>query len=428
MPKSKTPLPLTALLLLLLIAPIFAAETVSSSTEEANEVMISGVLAHEMNASQAQFLSEHGIWVEADVEINKPEGNWANIYNLTKQYNISLIGKLCHVTMDWNTSFTLQDWNRTVQTAEAAYGDTVKVWEIWNEPTASNFYCGYYDGNSTKYTEMLKAAYQIIKTQSPNSTVIGLGGLHMYSGGESFVENSTRFANEVAALGGMDYCDAVSLHAYPWGNNDSAVVETAFNNSLTQYRNVTGNKDVWVTEIGQHSNSWNFTASDQDSFLNGTFTFFSSQNVTAYIWYELNDNGRIENDQLTNFGLYDNSSNPKPARDTLVALTEKLNAPSPTPTPTPTETPPTTPTPTQKPAATQKPTKTPTPTTTPTATPTISPTSTPTATSQPTTTPTQPPTETSFDPIFYAAAGLSVVALVLGGLFVFRKQHGSTKI
>ncbi len=424
MAKFKIPHLLTGFLLLLLIIPVFAAQTVSSNTQETQKVMISGVLAHEMNASQAQFLAEHGIWVEADVEINKTEGNWANICNLTRQYNISLIGKLCHVTMDWNTSFTLQDWNQTVQTAATAYRDAVKVWEIWNEPTSSNFYCGYYDGNASKYTEMLKAAYQIIKTQSPNSTVIGLGGLHMYSGSESFVENSTRFASEVAALDGLNYCDAVSLHAYPWGNGDNAVVATAFNNSLNLYRNITGDKDVWITEVGQHSNTWNFTAADQDNFLNQTFNFFNSQNASAYIWYELNDNGRIENDQLTTFGLYDNCSNPKPARDTLIALTANLTAPTPTPTPTPTETPSPTPSPTQKTTPTPKPTKTPTPTPKPTTTPTPSPTltPTPTLTKQPTT-PTPMPTDTPFSPVFFAVGGFSVLIVVLGGLFLFRRHR-----
>jgi hypothetical protein len=423
MANSKIPLKLTGFLILLLITPLFVVQTVSSNTQEAKAVMISGVLAHEMNASQAQFLVEHGIWVEADVEINKTEGNWANIYNLTRQYNLSLIGKLCHVTMDWNTSFTLQDWNQTVQEATMAYGDAVKVWEIWNEPTSSNFYCGYYDGNTSKYTEMLKAAYQIIKTQSPNSTVIGLGGLHMYSGNETFVENSTQFAREVAAMDGMNYCDAVSLHAYPWGNSDNTAVATAFNNSLNAYRNITGNKEVWITEVGQHSNTWNFTPADQDNFLKQTFNFFSSQNSTAYIWYELNDNGRIENDQLTTFGLYDNCSNPKPARDTLIALTANLTSPIPSPTPTPTETPLPTPSSTPKTATIPKQTKTPTPTPKPTATPTPSPTLTPTPTlTRQSTTPTPIPVDISFRPVFFAAAGFSVVFLVLGGLFLFRKH------
>jgi hypothetical protein len=303
MAKSKIPTLLTGLLLLLFVTQlIFQASTGIATSidtnEEPNLPMISGVLAHEMNDSQAQTLAANGMWVEADVEINKPDSNWQNIYNLSKQYNIPLIGKLCHVTMDWK-NFTLEDWTETAKTAVKDYSDIVHVWEIWNEPTESNFYYGYFNGSVSSYIEMLKEAYQIIKLTSPNSTVIGFGGLHMYSGDNTtVVDNGLAFAEQVVLQRGLEYCDAISLHAYPWGDNSFAVVQRMFNNSLTNYRNIISNsKPVWITEIGQHSNSslFNITETDQDAFLYESFNFFSSLEATAYIWYGLNDNKREEN-------------------------------------------------------------------------------------------------------------------------------------
>jgi len=105
--------------------------------------MKSGVLAHEMNESLAKILSANGFSVEADVEFNNPGSNWQNIYELSKKYNLQLIGKLDHVTMNGSINTpSLQDWNRTIQTALNDYKDVVKIWEIWNEPTDSTFFIG----------------------------------------------------------------------------------------------------------------------------------------------------------------------------------------------------------------------------------------------------------------------------------------------
>lgn len=362
------------------------------------------------------FLAQNRIGVEADVEINKPGGNWSNIYGLCQNYSIPLIGKICHVTMDWNENFTLSDWTQAVQTAVTNYGEVVKVWEIWNEPINNTM--GYFDGNALRYNEMLRAAYVTIKASSPDSMVIGFGGLHLFSGGDVCASLGLDFARNVTAQGGMDYFDAVGLHAYPWGKTVFTDVKDFFNNTLAEYRNITRQKPVWITEIGQHSNTFDINASDQKDFLEQTFTFFNDQNASAYVWYELNDNGRFENDNYTTFGLYDNSSNPKPALDSFIALTNALNQ---TPSPTPTSTP----TPTSSPTQTTAPTKTPSPTPKPSATPTPAPTATPTAepTAQPTATPSAQPDMSVANSEVCIVIGVSVTAIALICFFVLRNQR-----
>lgn len=98
MAKSKIPTLLTGLFLLFLVVQLIfqasmgMATSIDTNEETANFPMISGVLAHEMNESQAQNLATIGIWVEADVEINR-NGTWQNIYELSKNNGVLLIGK-----------------------------------------------------------------------------------------------------------------------------------------------------------------------------------------------------------------------------------------------------------------------------------------------------------------------------------------------
>ncbi len=98
-------------LLLLLLSSLFVSSVSNVWGAEISEtppaVMRSGVLAHEMNESQAQILSANGFSVEADVVINNSTSKWQNIYQLSKENNITLIGKLDHITMNWDKNFTI---------------------------------------------------------------------------------------------------------------------------------------------------------------------------------------------------------------------------------------------------------------------------------------------------------------------------------
>lgn len=318
-PKLK----ITSLLIMCCVLAIFPATTKGQdktpiATEQS---MVPAILAHEITESQAQILSVNHFTVEADVNFD-PTSNWTAIYNLAKKYNIPLIGKIDHVTMTDN--FTLQDWNQTVQTAVHNYSDTTKIWEIWNEPTNPMNWKGYFNGSASTYTNMLKAAYQIIHISQPDATVIAFGGLHIYSSidpywYDTWTMRGLQFASNVTTLSGMDYCDAVGLHAYPWGLNYSRLVENLFINSLNSYRQITNNKDVWITETGQTSDQYGRNQTDKASYLNQSFTLFGSLGVKGYVWYELNDdNGRVAAEG--SFGLFNANGAATPALDTYLNL------------------------------------------------------------------------------------------------------------
>lgn len=280
--------------------------------------MYSGVLAHNITDTQATYLSENGInFVRGDVGDNEA---WNTIYQEAKSHSLTLIGTLDHITMNQDSSFTLEDWQRNVTACVNQYGDSVHIWEIWNEPFNRNFTCGYFDGTAQRYFDLLQSASIIIKSHNESDIVLGLGGLTLYSSTDgpdteidpsspTYLQISIAFAQNVTDLGGGQYWDAISLHAYPYGNYSWEYAGSSWNSSLATYRNITGVENVWITECGQHSHQENksFTEQDQAEFLNTSYTFFKSQNVTAYIWYELSDNSN----STDCFGLYTSDSAPK---------------------------------------------------------------------------------------------------------------------
>jgi hypothetical protein len=284
--------------------------------------MVNAVLAHELTDLQAQLLAANGFAVEADVNFD-PSSNWATIYDLSRKYNLTLIGKIDYITVPDN--FTLQDWTQTVQRAVTNYGDIVHVWEIWNEPTYPEYFKGYYNGSVSTYYEMLKAAYQTIHASGSNVTVIGFGGLQLYSSFQpnpfnTWADIGLRFARNVTALGGMDYCDVIGLHGYPWGENYTSYTQKQFVNAINDYRQIT-NKDVWVTETGQTCGEYGRNQTDKAAYLNHTYKLFHSLGVRGYVWYELNDDlGRVAGEG--SFGLFDINGTATEAFDMYVKVRE----------------------------------------------------------------------------------------------------------
>lgn len=294
------------------------------TTAQTTSTMRAGVLAHNLTDAQAAVLAESGInWIRGDVTSNNDYG-WNNIYELAKTYNLSLIGTLDHITMN-QQAFNLADWEHTVNASVADYGDVVHVWEIWNEPFFEDNYLSCFNGSAEAYFELLKTAYTIIKANDPSDIVLGLGGLPLYSSTDgppdsniTYVEYSINFTKQLWSMGAQNYCDAISLHAYPYGNYTKEHAETSFNKTLAFYQNITG-KPIWITETGQYSRQENttFTELDQADYLSASYQLFKEHKVEAYIWYELSDDPLYP--EYT-FGLYNTDLTTKEALNRYIQL------------------------------------------------------------------------------------------------------------
>jgi hypothetical protein len=142
---------LSYILLFLLIAPLIAGgllQTASFGQTVGGSGMVSGVLAHDMSAAEAQLLANSNIdWVSCDVTFNPSDiSEWGQIYSLAQQYHLSLMGILDQHLMNYSNTFTLNDWSNAVTQAVNDFGSVVKTWEIWNEPNYPGNALGYFNG------------------------------------------------------------------------------------------------------------------------------------------------------------------------------------------------------------------------------------------------------------------------------------------
>lgn len=233
---------------------VIAQKTQANSTQETASTMINGVLCHGLNAAQAATLADNGVnWVSDDIDFNQSVSNWNTVYNLAQQNHLQVLGILDQWTMNFNYSFSITDWKNAVREAVTTYGSGISAWEIWNEPFFSSNYFGVFNGTAAQYLELMSTAYPIIKSAYPNATVLGLGGLPLYTSTEgpssttlvqypsdyTWVKYSQNFTQTVVNLGGMNYCDAIALHAYPYGKYAVKYAGNAYVSSIENYTKTT---------------------------------------------------------------------------------------------------------------------------------------------------------------------------------------------
>jgi spore germination protein YaaH len=152
------------------------------------------------------------------------------------------------------------------------YKGRVAAYEIWNE---QNLYYewGGLGGklNAGKYVQLLKVAYQAIKSVDPNATVIS-GALTPtgYNDGNIAIDDRV-YLEQMYQAGMKNYCDAVGAHPSGYNNPPDAKWETYadpsasfnakghpswfFRGTLESYRNIMikygdSAKRIWVTEFG----------------------------------------------------------------------------------------------------------------------------------------------------------------------------------
>lgn len=167
----------------------------------------------------------------------------------------------------------LQDYADFVGAMAARYKNRIWAYEIWNEQNL-HYEWGNEPLDAARYVEMLKLAYQAIKAQDPQASVIS-GGLTPtgYNDGVIAVDDLQYFERMYQA-GMKQYCDGVGVH--PSGYNlppdadwqtytdDGAGFNGPFTNrhrswsfrgTMESYRNVMvvygdSAKRLWPTEFG----------------------------------------------------------------------------------------------------------------------------------------------------------------------------------
>ncbi len=190
-------------------------------------------------------------------------------------------------------------------------GNTVKHWEIGNEP---NFYSKWLPTPSAaSYVAQLKAAYGAIKTVDGGSQVIAAptaeaGGLAI---------SPVTFVTQMYAAGAIDYFDALAFHPY---NFPSLAPNGQGWQEMLTIRNIMvsnndADKKIWATEYGQGTCCE--TQAAQAAALKAAYSTFSSYSWAGPLfWFTYSDNNSSGG---YNFGLVDTNYAHKASWDAFSA-------------------------------------------------------------------------------------------------------------
>lgn len=215
------------------------------------------------------------------------------------------------------------------------YRDSIKYWEIWNEPNFSSFWGPKTDVK--KYTEVLKGAYTEIKKVNPDAVVLSGGLAPSYNERNGSLSPIT-FVNNLYTNGAGKYFDAIALHPYSYPALPQYKI---YWNSWQQMisirdimvKNGDVGKKIWITEYGAPTggpgagkgiNKFNFNhdidfmiESAQKDMMIDALSFYNKNQdwLGPFFWYSLKDRGNRSETSENFFGLLRYDGSKKPAYD-----------------------------------------------------------------------------------------------------------------
>ena len=190
---------------------------------------------------------------------------------------------------------------------------SVHRFQIWNEWELEAFNPERLGG--ADYVKVLKAAYESIKSVYPEAEVVGMGG--------SILSNNGDFDREALEAGALNYCDAISIHAYDY-HRSSVFPNQRFlddlSNRIALYKSYMADRTmpIYISEIG-----WS-TATKTDDLLkvlisekskaeNLVKTFFTIKAydfVDKVYWYDFQDDGEDAEDRNSRYGVITSKEDP----------------------------------------------------------------------------------------------------------------------
>lgn len=186
------------------------------------------------------------------------------------------------------------DYGAFMAALAARYAGRVQAYEIWNEPNRrSEWSCTEDPQNprfcTTRYIDLLTAAYQSIKQADANALVISAGLAPTgYNDGTNAVDDR-QFLTNLYTAGLANVSDAVGAHPLGWANPpDSACCSAPdgvtthfekpsfyFRNTLDDYRQIMvntgdGSTPIWVTKFGWGSSEDTSAPSENSIYISYT--------------------------------------------------------------------------------------------------------------------------------------------------------------
>lgn len=131
----------------------------------------------------------------------------------------------------------VNDFAAYVRKTVKHYKERLGAWEILNEPIYTSYALPREKGYQVKdYVQLLRAAYQAVKTVDPDALVIG-----------GIAGHPTTYTKEFVEIGGLRWADVLNLHAYP-GLTSPEAYEESLRLLRGQMRSAGADKPIWFTE------------------------------------------------------------------------------------------------------------------------------------------------------------------------------------
>lgn len=179
----------------------------------------------------------------------------------------------------------------------------VRYFEVWNEPNLDGFWRPR--SNASDYAELLKAAYQAVKTEQPGATVV--------AGALSQIDRE--FTNAVLEAGAWPYFDAWSVHPYITPRSPA---QANLWQNLKGIRDLVaeygGAKPVWVTECGYPTSPGVNTEAHQANMVARVYAGSMEHDwLPVFGWYWFGPDGPDPENVEDRFGLIRSDWTRKPA-------------------------------------------------------------------------------------------------------------------
>ncbi|MCX7856126.1 MAG: hypothetical protein N2556_09205 [Anaerolineae bacterium] len=132
-------------------------------------------------------------------------------------------------------------WGRFVYTVADRYRDSVKYWEVWNEPDLS----GFWTGTSTDYARLLKVAYLAVKAACPDCKVL-FGGIAYYEKPNFYRWVLNQLKSDPEAPAHNYFFDIMAIHLYHRSSSIYDVTQVI----RSGMREFVPDRPIWLTETG----------------------------------------------------------------------------------------------------------------------------------------------------------------------------------
>ncbi|MGU3653210.1 beta-galactosidase [Mycolicibacterium sp. A43C] len=220
------------------------------------------------------------------------------------------------------------------------YAGRISTYEIWNEPTAQIFFDPV---DPAAYTELLKAAYQSIKTADPSAIVVAGSVVAGPTYQDGSAMSPVEFLQGMYDAGAHGYFDAISYHPYlyslPFSNGATQIdqfdypIEQLGEMRALMVQNGDGNLKVWITEYGQPTNvsyqNSQLTEQQQAAFIEDLLrTWQNVQGAGPVFIYQTRDTQPDSTVPEDNLGLWTYTWDRKLAADVLKNLIAEFNPPT----------------------------------------------------------------------------------------------------